>query len=96
VDIINISLGGNFRAWDGTPVGTVVNDLAERGFVIVVSASDLGENGLFTAGDPDSSSKIITVGDVNNIQFLSFVIVPSNDPKKEISKYILYIYNVIK
>ncbi|GBB98075.1 hypothetical protein RclHR1_03130016 [Rhizophagus clarus] len=84
MDIINLSLGGNFRGWNDTPLGIAVNKLADEGFVIVVAASNLGDEGLFTSGDPDSSANIISVGDVDNIQYLSFVLVPSSDPKKEI------------
>lgn len=86
VDIINLSLGGNFRSWNDTPLGIAVNKLSSEGFVVVVSASNLGEEGLFTSGDPDSSSNIISVGEVDNIQYLSFVLIPSNDPKKKIRK----------
>jgi minor extracellular serine protease Vpr len=86
MDIINLSLGGNFRSWNDTPLGIAVNTMANEGFVIVVSGSNLGDRGLFTSGDPDSSSNIISVGDVDNIQYLSFVLVPSSDPKKKIRK----------
>ncbi|CAB4479692.1 unnamed protein product [Rhizophagus irregularis] len=84
VDIINLSLGGDFRGWNDTPLGIAVNKLSSEGFVVVVAASNLGEEGLFTSGNPDSSTNIISVGDVDNIQYLSFVLIPSNDPKKEI------------
>ncbi|CAG8489517.1 3540_t:CDS:2 [Funneliformis mosseae] len=82
MDVINMSLGGNFQAWGDTPLGIVLNDLALKGFVIVVSGSNAGDNGLFAAGNPDSTPNVITVGHVDNFQFFSFVLKPSNDPKK--------------
>ncbi|CAG8455538.1 2556_t:CDS:2 [Funneliformis caledonium] len=82
MDVINMSLGGNFQAWGDTPLGIVLNDLALKGFVMVVSGSNAGNNGLFAAGNPDSTPNVITVGHVDNFQFFSFVLKPSNDPKK--------------
>ncbi|CAI2169293.1 11875_t:CDS:2 [Funneliformis geosporum] len=82
MDVINMSLGGNFQAWGDTPLGIVLNDLALKGFIFVVSGSNVGDNGLFAAGSPDSTANVITVGHVDNLQFLSYVLKPSNNPKK--------------
>jgi minor extracellular serine protease Vpr len=97
MDIINLSLGGDFLGWSDAPIGIAVSKVVKKGMVVVVAASENGDSGLFATGDPDSARDVITVGHVDNLRFIAFVLVPSSDPKKKIRKYtflFFFFYNI--
>ncbi|CAO3613677.1 unnamed protein product [Cunninghamella blakesleeana] len=65
VDVINMSLGSG-SAWSEGAESTVVNNLAKKGVVMVISAGNEGASGAFTVGSPGVSEQAITVASFDN------------------------------
>ena len=41
MDILNFSLGGDFRGWSDTPLGLAIKKMVDKGIIVVVAASEL-------------------------------------------------------
>ncbi|CAG8440064.1 18806_t:CDS:2 [Acaulospora morrowiae] len=84
VDIINLSLGDDFKSWSEPPLSTAVSALADKGIVMIVAATNDGASGIFSSGSPDSGINVITVGSVENQKFYVFYLIPSTDSGRKI------------
>jgi subtilisin family serine protease len=61
MNVVNLSLGSNFDSWPSYPDAVAVANLSKAGVVVVVSAGNSGDTGLFSAGTPAVGAGIISV-----------------------------------
>ncbi|MCS7058767.1 MAG: S8 family serine peptidase [Meiothermus sp.] len=64
MDVVNMSLGSPF-GW--TVLGKAVTKMVKRGTVVVASAGNNGNLGLFATGDPAATEGVISVASFDNI-----------------------------
>ncbi len=61
MNIVNLSIGSNFDSWPSYPDAVAAANLAKAGVVVVVSAGNSGDTGLFSAGSPAVGAGVISV-----------------------------------
>ena len=64
-DVLNISIGSAFQ-WPQYPTAAAADRLVNQGVVVVASAGNNGDSGLFASGAPSLGEKVISVASVNN------------------------------
>ncbi len=72
MDIINMSLGAAF-AWGDYPTSKVANQLVADGTVVVASAGNSGETGVFSLGAPGNATDAIGVASADNLSMNALV-----------------------
>jgi len=65
--VVNLSLGNPFQ-WPEYPTGRGADNLVNKGVVVVASAGNSGEAGLFSMGTPGNARKSIGVASVENLK----------------------------
>jgi subtilisin family serine protease len=63
--VINLSLGSPLQ-WPQYPTNRAADNLVNKGVVVVASAGNSGESGLYTVGSPGIGRKVIGVASVEN------------------------------
>ncbi|HHT13382.1 MAG TPA: S8 family serine peptidase, partial [Propionibacterium sp.] len=71
MDIINMSLGAPLQTWPSYPTAQLADRLVDAGMVVVVSQGNEGATGTFTGGAPGVAHNVITVGSVDNAEFMA-------------------------
>ncbi|HHW82870.1 MAG TPA: S8 family serine peptidase [Actinomycetales bacterium] len=71
MDIINMSLGASLQTWPSYPTALMADRLVEAGVVVVVSQGNAGTSGTFTGGAPAVAHNVISVGSVDNLEFMA-------------------------
>lgn len=66
MDVVNISLGDAFATWPDYPDAAAADALTDAGTLVVASAGNSGESGLFSSGSPGVGKKVISVASVEN------------------------------
>jgi minor extracellular serine protease Vpr len=76
--VLNMSIGAAFQ-WPQYPTGQASDRLVNRGMVVVASIGNSGANGVYSAGSPGLSEKVIGVASFDNshIDALTFIVNPS-------------------
>ncbi|KAJ3108054.1 hypothetical protein HDU97_002289 [Phlyctochytrium planicorne] len=77
-DVMNLSLGGG-AAWYDTQDAELVEMLAEKGLVMVASAGNENDLGLFRINSPAVSKRTIAVGAVENTFYFGRTLTVTND-----------------
>ena len=72
MDVVNMSLGGNFVSWPNYPTSAAADAMADSGIVVAASAGNSRAKGIFANGDPSVAHKAISVGSVDNTHTRSF------------------------
>ena len=72
MDVVNMSLGGNFVSWPNYPTSAAADAMADSGIVVAASAGNSRTKGIFANGDPSVAHKAISVGSVDNTHTRSF------------------------
>lgn len=71
MDIVNMSLGASYATWPSYPTAVAADKLVEDGVVVVVSQGNSGTGGVFSGGAPSVAHNVISVGSVDNSQFMA-------------------------
>ncbi|GAA5159633.1 hypothetical protein GCM10011366_21590 [Ornithinimicrobium tianjinense] len=71
MDVVNMSIGSAFSAWEEYPTAQASDALAREGVVVVASIGNSGADGLYSAGAPGVGGDTIGVGSVDNIEFMA-------------------------
>ncbi|MDO5495631.1 MAG: S8 family serine peptidase [bacterium] len=71
MDIINMSLGASLQTWSSYPTAVLADRLVDAGIVVVVSQGNAGDLGTFTGGAPSVAHNVISVGSVDNLQYMA-------------------------
>lgn len=71
MDVINMSLGASFETWPTYPTAVVADRLVDAGVVVVVSQGNEGTAGTFSSGAPAVAKKVISVGSVDNLEYMA-------------------------
>ena len=66
MDVVNMSLGGDFASWPNYPTSAAADAMADSGIVVAASAGNSRAKGIFANGDPSAAHKAISVGSVDN------------------------------
>ncbi|HSK34229.1 MAG TPA: S8 family serine peptidase, partial [Propionicimonas sp.] len=66
MDVINMSLGEAFATWPDYPDAAAADALTDAGTLVVASAGNAAESGLFSSGTPGVGKKVISVASVEN------------------------------
>ncbi len=66
MDVVNMSLGDAFATWPDYPDAAAADALTDAGTLVVASAGNSGESGLFSSGSPGVGRKVISVASVEN------------------------------
>ncbi len=66
MDVVNMSLGDAFATWPDYPDAAAADALTDAGTLVVASAGNSGESGLFSSGSPGVGKKVISVASVEN------------------------------
>ncbi|SDL49228.1 S8 family serine peptidase [Tessaracoccus oleiagri] len=74
MDIVNMSLGASYATWPSYPTAVAADNLVEDGVVVVVSQGNSGTGGIFSGGAPSVAHNVISVGSVDNSQFMAHYI----------------------
>jgi subtilisin family serine protease len=61
MNVVNLSLGSTFDSWPSYPDAVAAANLVKAGIVVVASAGNEGELGLFAAGSPAVGAGVISV-----------------------------------
>jgi subtilisin family serine protease len=61
MDVVNLSLGSTFDSWPSYPDAVAAANLVKAGIVVVASAGNEGDLGLFAAGSPAVGAGVISV-----------------------------------
>jgi subtilisin family serine protease len=61
MQVVNLSLGSTFEAWPSYPDAVAAANLVKAGIVVVASAGNDGDLGLFAAGGPNVGAGVISV-----------------------------------
>ncbi len=79
MDVVNMSLGDAFATWPDYPDAAAADALTDAGTLVVASAGNSGESGLFSSGSPGVGKKVISVASVENtnITLRSFTAAPA-------------------
>ena len=71
MDVINMSLGASYMTWPSYPTAQLADELVDRGVVVVVSQGNSGTGGTFSSGAPGVAHNVITVGSVDNTEYMA-------------------------
>ena len=66
MDVVNMSIGYSFMSWPDYPTAQASDRLHKKGVVVVASAGNEGEYGLFSSGAPGISKHSIGVANFHN------------------------------
>ncbi len=66
MDVVNMSLGEAFATWPDYPDAAAADALTDAGTLVVASAGNSGDSGLFSSGTPGVGKKVISVASVEN------------------------------
>jgi minor extracellular serine protease Vpr len=66
MDVVNMSLGAGY-AWGEYPTSKVSDQLVDEGVVVVASAGNAGDSGVFSLGAPGNAEKVIGVASADNL-----------------------------
>jgi subtilisin family serine protease len=66
MDVINMSLGDAFMTWPSYPDAAAASALTAAGTIVVASAGNSGDSGLFSSGAPGVGKDVISVASVEN------------------------------
>lgn len=66
VDVVNMSIGASFMTWPNYPTAVAANNLVDSGVAVTVSQGNSGEAGVFSAGAPAVSPRVISVASADN------------------------------
>ena len=66
MDVVNMSIGAPMMSWPDYPTAVAANALSRSGTVVVVSASNSGEDGAFSLAAPGVARDVISVASVDN------------------------------
>lgn len=72
MDVINMSLGASYATWPSYPTAVMADKLVEDGIAVVVSQGNNGTGGVFSGGAPAVAHNVISVGSVDNLQFMAY------------------------
>ena len=72
MDVVNMSLGGDFASWPNYPTAAAADAMADSGIVVTASAGNARIKGIFANGGPSVARKAISVGSVDNTHTRSF------------------------
>ena len=76
--VVNMSIGDDYASWPEEPTALASDELVKKGVVVAIAMGNAGSvsTGLFSGGDPGTSSGAITVGSVDNNKafFFSFTV----------------------
>lgn len=71
MDVVNMSLGEAFATWPDYPDAAAADAMTDAGTLVVASAGNSGESGLFSSGSPGVGKKVISVASVENTNVTS-------------------------
>ncbi|MGV8907570.1 MAG: S8 family serine peptidase [Propionicimonas sp.] len=79
MDVVNMSLGEAFATWPDYPDAAAADALTDAGTLVVASAGNSGESGLFSSGTPGVGKQVISVASVENTNITSryFAVAPA-------------------
>jgi minor extracellular serine protease Vpr len=66
VDVVNMSLGSPF-GWPQSPTAKAATRLAKKGIVVVASAGNNGDLGLYATGGPSAGVDALSVASIDNV-----------------------------
>ncbi|MCB0913155.1 MAG: S8 family serine peptidase, partial [Propionibacteriaceae bacterium] len=66
MDVVNMSLGSAFDTWPDYPDAAAADALTAAGTLVVASAGNSGDYGLFSTGSPAVGKNVISVASVEN------------------------------
>ncbi|ROR54341.1 Fn3 domain-containing protein [Luteococcus japonicus] len=66
MDVVNMSLGADMMTWPDYPTAQASDAMARRGTVMVASAGNSGESGVFTSGAPSVGKGTLAVASFDN------------------------------
>ena len=72
MDVVNMSLGGDFASWPNYPTAAAADAMADSGIVVTAAAGNARIKGIFANGAPSVARKAISVGSVDNTHTRSF------------------------
>ena len=78
MDVVNMSLGFAFMTWPDYPTAQASDRLHRKGVVVVTSAGNEGEAGLFSGGAPGVAKHAISVASFDNALITQNVLRSSN------------------
>lgn len=91
MDIVNMSLGDAFMTWPGYPTAVAADALTAAGTLVIASAGNSGESGLFSSGAPGVAKNVISVAAVENTNTTNRVFTVSPTPSGAPDASIAYI-----
>ncbi len=80
MDVVNMSLGDAFATWPDYPDAAAADALTDAGTLVVASAGNSGESGLFSSGSPGVGKKVISVASVENTNITNDYIAVTPSP----------------
>ncbi|MGD8201687.1 S8 family serine peptidase [Ornithinimicrobium sp. W1679] len=69
MDVVNLSIGSAFSAWQEYPTAQATDALAREGVIVTASIGNSGDSGLHSAGAPGVGHDTIGVGSVDNVAY---------------------------
>lgn len=78
MDVLNMSIGSAFSTWPDYPTAQAADRLQAKGVVVVASAGNSGQYGLFSTGAPGIGNKVIGVASFDNSHVTQNVFTTSN------------------
>lgn len=66
MDVVNMSLGFSFMTWPSYPTAQATDALTRKGVIVVTSAGNSGEDGMFSGGAPGVSPSALSVASFDN------------------------------
>ncbi|MEL4358265.1 MULTISPECIES: S8 family serine peptidase [unclassified Luteococcus] len=82
MDVVNMSLGADMMTWPDYPTATASDAMARRGTIMVASAGNSGETGVFSGGAPSVGSRTISVASYDNTHLTQRVVTLVGTDKK--------------
>lgn len=74
MDVVNLSIGSAFSSWQEYPTSQATDALAREGVIVAASIGNEGEYGPYAAGSPGVGTDTIGVGSVDNLNYMSAVV----------------------
>ena len=68
MDVLNMSIGASFAGWPQYPTAKGATELVNQGVVVVASAGNSGDYGLYASGAPGLGKKVISVASFENAE----------------------------
>ncbi|KAG2206094.1 hypothetical protein INT47_003743, partial [Mucor saturninus] len=79
MNVINLSLGGGYSAWQEDPLAVALSNIAGKNIVVVVAQGNEGTDGIARTPSPAIGKGLISVGSIDNEEKLSQVIQSSDN-----------------